>query len=159
MNVNIPPHPTPQSYSGLRSSRSLDKPMYTYNSTYPPVIKRGNGKSLIYRYFPSYTPLFSSGFSSQPRLRTGGCTYHKSQPWLPDGISKNHPISIPWKLKKTPLGAVLGTKTHHLEPSLSTVQWIQPPLQLAAAGQCWAASGLMIFKVHHFLWDKSCGKF
>ena len=32
MNVNIPPHPTPQSYSGLRSSRSLDKPIYT--STY-----------------------------------------------------------------------------------------------------------------------------
>ena len=30
MNVNIPPHPTPQSYSGLRSSRSLDKPIYTY---------------------------------------------------------------------------------------------------------------------------------
>ena len=29
MNVNIPPHPTPQSYSGLRSSRSLDKPIYT----------------------------------------------------------------------------------------------------------------------------------
>ena len=30
MNVNIPPHPTPQSYSGLRSSRSLDKPIYTH---------------------------------------------------------------------------------------------------------------------------------
>ena len=138
MNVNIPPHPTPQSYSGLRSSTSLDKPMYTYNSTYPPVIKRGNGKSLIYRYFPSYTPLFSSGFSSQPRLRTGGCTYHKSQPWLPDGISKNHPISIPWKLKKN---TTWSSSWHENTPLGAQPQHCSMDSTTSAASCSWAMLG------------------
>jgi len=59
---------------------------------------------------------------------------------------KNTTWSSFWH-ENTPLGA----QPQHCSMDSTT--------SAGAAGQCWAASGLMILKVHHFLWDKSCGKF